>query len=142
MKKETIIAIFLGIMFGIIVAMVMISKNKEKEMEKSKPITTNITSSPIITLPVAKFQNFEIIEPKDGLIFNKKNIVIKGKAVAGSLIVIQSPIKEVVLKNIKEDFTVDFPLALGDNVIRVSVYPKDTQIRAQEKELHIYYLDE
>jgi len=42
----------------------------------------------------------------------------------------------------KEDFTVDMPLALGENVISLTLYPKNSQGRSQQKELRIYYLDE
>ncbi len=55
----------------------------------------------------------------------------------------QSPIKQLVQKLDKDDFIVPaFPLSLGENTIRVSLYPKDAQIPSQEKELKIYYLDE
>ncbi len=58
------------------------------------------------------------------------------------LIIIQSPVKDTVVKNENEQFTVRFPLVLGENIIKVTAYGKDKQTRPQEKDLHIYYLDE
>ena len=39
MKKETIFAIMLGIAFGVIVSFFMISKTKDNQLGKSKPLT-------------------------------------------------------------------------------------------------------
>ncbi len=58
------------------------------------------------------------------------------------MIIIQSPIKDLVFKNDKEQFSTDFPLALGENVIRIGAYPQDKLLRSQEKELRIYYFSE
>lgn len=142
MKKETVMAIFLGIVFGIVVAVFMILRTKEAEIEKAKPITSGLKTQPTISLKISQLKILEITEPSDGSIINKKNIAIKGKVSPGSLVVVQSPIKDIAFKSTKEDIAVDFPLTLGENVIRISVYPKDAQLRFQEKELKVYYLDE
>lgn len=142
MKKETSIAVFLGILFGVFVAIFMISKTKEKNLEKSKPITVGSKISPTVAIPTKQLQNFEILEPKENIIVNTKSITIRGKASKDALIVIHSPIKELAFKNVKEDFSVSFPLAFGENVIQAVVYPKEDQLRQQEKELRVYYLDE
>ncbi|KKQ24271.1 MAG: hypothetical protein US40_C0002G0102 [Candidatus Roizmanbacteria bacterium GW2011_GWC2_37_13] len=142
MKKETIIAIFLGIAFGGFLAFFLIVKNKEIQLNKNKIIaptgliTQSAVKSNIVVTPL------EITEPNDGAIFDKNSVEIKGKVSKNSLIVIQSPIKDLVFKNEKEDFSTDFPLALGENVIKIVVYPSDKQLRSQEKDLRIYYLEE
>jgi len=69
-------------------------------------------------------------------------VVIKGKAAKDSLIVIQSPVQDIIIKNDKEEFSATMSLAIGENVIHISVYPKDQQGKGQEKELRVYYLDE
>ncbi len=56
--------------------------------------------------------------------------------------VIQSPIKNLVFKAEKDQFSVNFPLALGENIIRITIYPQDKKIPQQEKELRVYYLKE
>jgi len=142
MKKETGFAIFLGIMLGLTVAIIMVFKAKQEETAKAKPITAALQSTPTPFLSSARIQGLEISSPTDATIVKTKSIKITGKASKEALIVIQSPVKELVFKNEKIDFNEDFPLAAGENVIRISVYPKDTQLRIQEKELRVYYLVE
>lgn len=141
MKKETIIAIFLGVVFGLLVAALMIFKTKETALEKTKTVTSNHIT-PTVSLKNTNLQNLEISEPVDGALVNKKSITIKGRASKDSLFVVQSPIKDLVFKNEKEQFSFEFPLALGENVIKISVYPASSQLRTQEKDLRVYYLDE
>ena len=142
MRKETIIAVILGIGFGSVLALFLIAKNKEIQLNKNKVIapTGLNTQSTIKDNVVAT--SLSIAEPADGAIFDKNSVAIKGKVTKGSLIVIQSPIKDVAFTNEKEDFSVDFPLALGENVIKLVVYPTDKQLRSQEKDLRVYYLEE
>lgn len=142
MKKETIIAILLGIIFGTIIAVVIVSKNKQTQLEKTKTIAPTINLESKASVTVAPVQPLEIMSPGDGQIFSKNSVTIKGKTYKGSLIVIQSPIKDIVISNAQENFSVDFPLVNGENAIRISVYPKDKQIKSQEKELKIYFLNE
>lgn len=136
------IAVFLGVIFGIFVGLFIVVKSRQRETAKFKQLANTVNISPTIA-PVNKdYQSFEIIEPQDNFIFNEKTIKIKGRANKDDLIIIQSPIQEITLKIEKNDFLVDFPLAYGENVIRVSSYPKDQSLRSQEKQLLIYYLDE
>lgn len=143
MKKETIIAVFLGISFGAILGFFLISKNKEIQINKNKAIAptggVNIQNT---NKDAVNFQALEISEPNDSSIVSSNSISIKGKVTRNSLIVVQSPIKDVVYKNDKEDFKMDFPLALGENVIKIVAYPQDKQLNIQEKNLNIYYLKE
>lgn len=142
MKKETIIAVVFGIVLGGIMAVVIISKTREKQLEQTKTIAplgqANIASSSTNN----DLQPLEISYPTDGLIVNKDNVTIKGKAEEGSLIIVQSPFKDLVVQNKNKDFSIDFPLAYGENIIRINVYPKNKQLKPQEKELKVYYLEE
>lgn len=140
MKKETTVALSMGVILGLIVAIVMIVKIKHDETQKTKSIT-NIVITPTIA-PNQQILSLEITDPSDSVIVNTNTISVKGKAAQDSLIVIQSPIKEITLKNAKTNFSVDFPLSFGENVIRVTVYPKDLTVRSQERLLRIYNLDE
>jgi hypothetical protein len=143
MKKETLVAIVLGIAAGIGVAVIMLGKARESQMLSSKSISTSIQTSPTVKVNNQKFQPLEISEPDNNIIVAEKTIDIKGKAAPGSLMVVQSVMKTIVEKNDTEDFTIKaFPVSLGENTIRVTMYPKDTQIPPQEKELKIYFLDE
>ncbi len=142
MKKETIFAVFLGIVFGGLLGLFLISKNKEIQLNKNKVIApTGLNDRPLAQTDL-NFQPLDISEPKDGSVLDKSSVAIKGMATKNSLIVIQSPIRDMVLKNEKQDFKVDFPLALGENIIRVVTYPENKQLNIQEKTLRVYYLQE
>lgn len=142
MKKETIVAAFFGIIFGSIVAVFLLAKNKEIQQTKTKTIAPTEKVNKIAKNNHINRQVLEIQEPADGLVFNSKSINIKGKAEKNSLIIIQSPIKDLAIENDKDQFLLTFPLAAGENIIKITAYSKDTKIRPQEKELHIYKLDD
>lgn len=142
MKKETVIAIMLGIVFGVIVAVVMVVKTKDQQIDKVKPMNSSLHITPTISVNNTQFQPLQITSPETGVIVGKNTITVTGKASKDALLVIQSPIKTMIMKITSETFSADFPLAFGENVITVSEYQKDTQAVAQEKELKIYYLDE
>lgn len=141
MKKETAVAIFFGIVFGALVGLILLAKNNEFRLTKTKTIAPTEKIKKIAKKVIVNLNSLEIIEPIDGSIFNEETVRIKGKANKDSLIIIQSPIKDLIFKNEKEQFSVTFPLALGENVIKITAHPKDGNSRPQEKELHVYNLD-
>ena len=141
MKKETGIAIGLGIVFGLVFSFVIIlntqtnkSVSQKVQMDKSRPVTADTTQQNIVVQPI------DIASPSDGAIFTSATAHLTGKAEKGSFIVIQTPSKDLTLTNDTEDFPADIPLSLGENVVHVSVYTKGTGIKVQEKELRVYYL--
>lgn len=144
MKKETIIAIILGLGLGAVVAFFLIFKTEEKKIENTKTIANTIktTTSSAQNKANLNFQPLEIKEPADKMIVSNDSIDIKGKAVKNSLIIIQSQTKELTFENTKEDFSVNMPLVLGENVVNITAYNKKMQIEPQTKELKIYYLEE
>ncbi|OGK24151.1 hypothetical protein A2954_03935 [Candidatus Roizmanbacteria bacterium RIFCSPLOWO2_01_FULL_37_12] len=142
MKKETIIAVVFGIMFGALVAVFLLAKNKEIQQTKTKTIAPSEKISKARKNTVANRQQLEILAPQDGLVFNSKTVTIKGKAEKESLIIIQSPLNDMATETVNEEFSLSFPLAVGENIIKITAYSKDTKVRLQEKELHIYNLDE
>lgn len=141
MKKETIIAIVFGILLGTVGAFVMITK--AKQIGTNRTIQESKRNS--ATTPSARTANLQLLKltaPKDRSLSTKNSIKIKGKTEKDSLIVVQSPIKELSLKSKTASFQIDFPLALGENIISITSYPKDSQVPAQQKILKIYYLEE
>lgn len=142
MKKEPFLAIFLGVLFGGILGFILIYKDKEFQINKNKAIAPTEKVIKNSKKTEVNFQALEISEPNDFSITDKNSILLKGKVTKNSLIVIQSPIKDIVYRNEKEDFQIDFPLTLGENVIKIVVYPKDKQLNIQEKNLRVYYLKE
>lgn len=142
MKKEAVFAIFLGISFGAVLGFFLISKNKEIQINKNKTIAPTGIDSKNSNQSEINFQALEISEPNDSSITDKNSVTIKGKVTKDSLIVIQSPIRDLVQKNEKEEFQLDFPLVLGENVIKIVAYPNNKQLDIQEKEIKVYYLKE
>lgn len=137
MKKETITAIILGVSFGIIIALLLTFAAKEKVIKQKKIIAPKIT--PTLPPPQPKIQILEILQPTNGSVVNKNSLVIKGKAEKNSLIIIQSPTSEKVIKIADNNFSSEFPLSLGENLIKITSY-KDKNI--DERALKVYYLKE
>lgn len=142
MKKETGFAIILGIVFGIALSFVMILKTKDQQMGKSKPLTSEKKVAAVAVKVDTQTFSFKISQPMDKQIVSTKSIAIKGSAEKDALLIIQSPVKDLAYKLEKDTFSIDMPLALGENVINLTIYPKDSQGRSQQKELRVYYLDE
>ncbi|MCL4374430.1 hypothetical protein M1523_01065 [Patescibacteria group bacterium] len=142
MKKETIIAVILGIGFGLAVAFFMITKTKQSDLQSKKAISVDNKVSPTGSAPNKVGQALVVTSPKDNAVVSTDKIKIQGKTSRDALVVIQSPADDLVFTEKTDQFSVDFPLTLGENVIRVSVYPKDKTLPEQQKELRVYYLDE
>jgi len=139
MKKETLIAVVFGVGLGIILAVFFIMQSKEKQLTKVKPIN-NLSKTITPKLKTAAIPVLEIVEPADNLTVDSNSVVIKGRANKNALMVINSPIKDMVFKNDKEEFKIDFPLALGENIIQLTLYPEDKTESSINKTLQIYYL--
>lgn len=143
MKKETTIAIFLGITFGIILSLIMVSRTRSKTTSITSKKNVNDASQIVTPIPqTGNTFSFDVTSPSNNVIVNKNIIDISGKTSVTSLVMIQSPIKDIVLTSTKNIFSSEIPLALGENVIHIVVYPKDSQYKSQEKELRVYYIEE
>jgi len=137
MKKETTTAIILGVVFGIIIALLLTFAAKERVIKKKKIIPPKITPTMPIFQP--KTQTLEIQEPANGSVVDKNTIVIKGKAEKNSLMIVQSHTAEKALKLTDNNFSLEFPLSLGENLIKITIYQEKN---SDEKTLKIYYLNE
>lgn len=141
MKKETIIAIFFGLLFGGVVAVFISLKSRDIELSKNKVIAPPKEKVLSVNLTGTEMQPLVLTEPANDAIFEKNIIRFKGTVAKDSLIIIQSPIKDLIVKNTQEKFDLEFPLALGENSIKIVVYPKEKQFRPQEKFIKVYYID-
>ena len=140
MKKEILIAIVFGVLLGLIVAVVMVVRVRQFGGQNQIGAGNQVT--PKVTAKNSQLQPLEITSPAQDNITDKKTITIKGKALKESLIIVESAIKDLAVKNKKEDFSISFPLSLGENVISVTAYPKDTKLNSQTSTLRVYYLTE
>jgi hypothetical protein len=137
MKKETIVAIILGVFLGGMVALTFVLSTKEKAIKSKKIISPKIT--PTIKISAPKIKPLEITEPAQDYLSNENTVILKGQVEKGSLIIIQSPTSEKVIKTTTNNFSISFPLSLGENLIKVISYQKNN---IEEKTLKVYYLKE
>ncbi len=140
MNKETIIAIVLGIILGGGIGAYVLFRTGGGDDTKIIPVTSDKDGKKVVktVLPQGQRQ-LEITSPKDKTVVTKNEITITGKAQKNSLIVIQSPIDNKVLKNEKDTFSTKFSLARGENVISVNTYSDSST--PQELILTIYFVD-
>ncbi len=148
MAKESVIAIVLGLVLGIIVAIaavvytVNIQKNQNTQMQKKTKESTSSSSLISVTIPptVTVLRSLEIASPQSGSTTVDKATTIKGNAGSKTLLIVQSPIKTQVVTTDKDSYSIEFPLALGENVITVSAY-HDGAVLPVQKKLYIYRLN-
>jgi len=138
MKKETSIAIFMGIGFGLLVSFIIILNTQKNQSVSQKTIAPKVR--PATTDQQGVTQQFTISEPNDGMLSVDPTVSVKGKTAVGSFIIIQTQIKDYSFTTKAENFEYSIPLALGENTIHINIYPKGTGGKIQEKELHVYYL--
>lgn len=139
MKKETSIAILLGIVFGLVFSFLVIANTQKNQSvsqktvsQKTRPVTTEQQTS---ALPIT------ITQPNDGDIINDNVATVKGKTDKNSFIIIQTQTEDLSFTTKSENFEYEVPLTLGENVIHISIYPKGQNGKIQEKELRVYYLN-
>lgn len=141
MKKESLIAIVLGLSLGLLTSIIfLLSTNKKLPKEEE---IKNLTKPTILTTPKAIKQptaSLVVNYPQDNLITNQKDIQIQGEAPKDSLILVQMVNKEKILKNKTQKFSVDLSLNYGVNQITIFAYPKNIQTPLFKK-LTIYYLE-
>jgi len=138
MKKETSVAVGMGIVFGLLFSFLVIANTQKNQSVSQK--TTNQKTRPVTTEQQTTVQPIVISEPNDGAIITGASVLIKGKTDKNSFIVVQTQIKDMSFTTKSEDFEYNVPLALGENVIHISAYPKGSNGKIQEKELRVYYL--
>lgn len=141
MKQETIVAIVLGSVLGIGVGLVILNSTSKGDKKPIQQAKVN-TKDAVISRPPDKTVQFEISEPAQDSTVTKNTVTIKGKAAKDALLVVQSPAGNKIQTLDKDEFSVDFPVAVGENIINVSIYSKGTGSENQEKIIRVFYLPE
>lgn len=135
MKKESIIAIFLGISLGTAIALTMVAATKNNQKNNSKlPVTPTIQ---IELENDKKTTSFDVSAPQSGEIVSDEKITITGKSPKNSIVVVQSAIGEQINKTENETFSINTPLKPGENNIHLVSYFDG---EAHEKNITIYRL--
>jgi len=141
MNRETMIAICFGIGLGVLVGVVVLFQTNKGEETKVIPITRENDQQKAVDEDVpanASGTNLSVSSPANNSIVSKNSIEIAGVAKKNSLLVIQSASAEKIQKNENEEFKVETPLAVGENVIQISAYSDSST--PQEQTLRIYYI--
>ena len=139
MKKETSIAVGMGIVFGLVFSFLIIANTQKNKSVSQK--TTAQKTRPVTTEQQTVVQPITITEPNDGAIVSEPSVTIKGKTDKNSFIVLQTQTKDMSFTTKSEAFEQSVPLTLGENIIHINAYPKGSTGKIQEKELHVYYLN-
>lgn len=137
MKKETVIAIILGITLGSVIAIALIFSARTKDINGKKVINTKV--SPTIVNLTSSTPQFEVTDPKNNTSISKDTLSIKGKTQKDSLIIIQSKNAEKAVNIDTDSFSIDFPLSFGENVLRITNYNGTT---ISDKVLTVYRIQE
>jgi len=141
MKQETIVAIVLGAVMGIGVGLVILNSTSKGDKKPIQQAKVNLKETPKAR-SADKTVQFEVNAPTTDSTVTKNTVTIKGKAVKDALLVIQSPAGNKISTLDSDDFSVDFPVAIGENMINVAVYSKETGNDYQEKVVRVFYLPE
>lgn len=137
MKKETVIAIILGIGLGSVIAVTLIFSTHKTEISEKKVINTKDTPT-VINFP-STTSEFTVIEPLNNTSTTKDTITVKGKAPSNSLVVIQSKTTEKIVKAENNLFSIDMPITLGENSMVITVY---TDTTVNDKTVTVYRISE
>lgn len=136
MKKETTIAIILGLLSGIVIAMIILFSTGKGGFGGGKIISGNIT--PTVAVGQERVSQLTIDSPTDKDSTDKDTVKISGSAEKNSLIVAHSPYSEITLKSETGKFSFGFPVKPGENIIKITSY-NGTNI--DSRSLTIYYLE-
>lgn len=135
MKKESFIAVALGVGAGVTIAILLITNSKNAGTDGKKVISPTVT--PKVTIEQKEVFSISIKSPKNNSSTTKNSVIIEGEAPKDSLIVITSAAGDKTFKTDKATFSTDFPLALGENAIYIAAY---NQKNSATKTLKIYNL--
>ncbi len=142
MKRESIIAILLGVFLGIGVGSVVLSQTNKDVKQAIETTTSELKENVKPNRTQEKNVSFSISSPSEGATVSKNSVTITGKGTKDSLLVILSSSGTKIVKLAKDEFSTDLALALGENSIDVTYYPAGGGSDYIEKELSVYYLPE
>lgn len=126
MRKEILVAIFIGICLGLVIILGVWVANKsllsKKDLKNTQAQQTENTN-PSPTPSAKKTISLEIIAPKDNSISSSEFIDLSGKTKPNAIIAVVYPDGETILE--AEDdgsFTTKISLIGADNEIKITAY--------------------
>lgn len=137
MKKETGIAVFLGIVAGISIAFFVILGARGQQKTNGTVMQSDLT--PTVSVVTDQVSPLTITAPSEDTVVESSTIFVKGSAQKDALVVIQSPSGEVIFKNTKTNFSEEITLVPGENIIKVTTYSVKT---IDSRSVVIYFVKE
>lgn len=142
MIKEKVVALVLGVLLGSVLGVWVVSFSRKIRLDEKKfTVLKKKNVEKKIKKELLRPGFFEVSSPKDNTLVSTKIIKIKGRAPANSLLIAQSPLTEKVILSKKEEFELEFPVAMGENVIHLTLYNKNIQSGVLEKKFRVYLLE-
>ncbi len=128
MRKEVVLAIIIGLILGgIILFGIKIANQSAKEA--AAPTTPSGQIASPTPIPAAVKSNLSLTEPINHAVVNTSSVKISGKTLPASAIAIESEADDALLTADGDgNFTTDFKLSGGENLITVTVLLPDQKI--------------
>ncbi|OGM20854.1 hypothetical protein A2863_00060 [Candidatus Woesebacteria bacterium RIFCSPHIGHO2_01_FULL_38_9b] len=123
MRKEIIIAIFVGILVGLVVAFGVWRANSAIKTSNNISTQKNIQPSPDVKNPLNEELNITLSQPEDLDVVSQNTTQIMGITRPNTLVVISSEEDDYVIKSdLNGEFKQDIKLASGINEIALHVF--------------------
>lgn len=134
MRKEVIIAIFLGVVLGLILTFGFWTANQAVKDKKTEKTVQVVDSSP---QPSAQI-GFYIQNPENNLVVDKSNLEISGRSQPQAAIVAYSADSQAFTQADEQGYFVfSFNLTKGSN--KITLISIDKQEKTSQKELMVVY---
>ncbi|KKQ43019.1 MAG: hypothetical protein US60_C0009G0022 [Microgenomates group bacterium GW2011_GWC1_37_8] len=141
MRKEIIIAIFVGILVGLVVAFGVWRANSAIKTSNNLSTEKNIQPSPDAENPLNEELNVTLSQPEDLDVVSQNTTQIMGITRPNTLVVISSEEDDYVIKSdLNGEFKQDVKLVSGINDIRLLVF--DTNQNISQSNLTLVYSEE
>lgn len=120
MKKETGIAVFLGILAGISIAIFVIFGTRGQQKTQGTLMQSDLT--PTVSVVTQEVSPLTLSAPSEDAVTESSTVTVKGSAQKDALVVIQSPGDEEIFRNTEKNFAKEITLIPGENIIKVTTY--------------------
>src|SRR3990167_9439134 len=124
MKKETTIAIILGVITGVVMAILIILNSNKTSKPSNNMLQPSI--SPLVQFNTKKGSPLLITSPANKLISSSSSITITGSCAKNALLVFQSASFESAIKTDASSFSTPVTLKTGENKFKITQYVDKT----------------
>ncbi|MBD3279588.1 MAG: hypothetical protein GF390_02650 [Candidatus Pacebacteria bacterium] len=131
MKKEALIAIFIGVALGLLITFGAYQLKKTDQNNTINPDLAT-TASPTPTIDISK--NLSLSNPLDNVIQSQRTITVSGNTLANNYVVVfVGNQEEIITADETGNFSTEVDLEVGSNVITVITINEDGNTVKLEK---------